>query len=44
MMDWIKVDGVGRVALNVFSPGELEAATGLTADMQRGDGGTSTCA
>jgi hypothetical protein len=35
MMEWIKVDGVGSVAFNVFSPGELEAATGLTADMQR---------
>jgi len=34
-MEWINVEGVGRVALNAFSPGELEAATGLTADMQR---------
>lgn len=34
-MEWSEVRGVGRVAFNVFSPGELEAATGLTADLQR---------
>lgn len=34
-MDWTKVDGVGRVTLNTFSPGELEVATGLAADLQR---------
>jgi hypothetical protein len=34
-MNWFKVEGVGRVSLNIFSPGELEVLTGLTADMQR---------
>jgi len=34
-MDWTEVDGVGRVAMNSFSPRELEVATGLTADLQR---------
>ena len=34
-MDWKNIEGVGRVALNTFSPGELEAATGLTGDLQR---------
>jgi hypothetical protein len=34
-MEWIDVKGVGRVALNAFSPSELEIATALTADMQR---------
>lgn len=34
-MDWTEVEGVGRVAFNAFSPGELEIATGLTADLQR---------
>lgn len=35
MMDWIEIEGIGRSAPNLFSPGELEAATGLTTDMQR---------
>jgi len=35
MMDWTKIHGVGRVTLNTFSPGELEVATGLAADLQR---------
>lgn len=34
-MNWTEVEGVGRVTLNTFSPGELEVATGLGADMQR---------
>lgn len=34
-MRWTEVNGVGRVAFNAFSPGELEVATGLNADMQR---------
>ncbi|WP_448659524.1 hypothetical protein ACPVPU_03410 [Sphingomonas sp. CJ99] len=34
-MDWTKLEGIGLVAFNVFTPGELETATGLTADMQR---------
>lgn len=34
-MDWTDVEGVGRVAFSAFSSGELEAATGLTADLQR---------
>ena len=34
-MNWKEVEGLGKVALNEFSPGELEVATGLSADMQR---------
>ena len=34
-MQWTQIDGVGRVAQNVFSPAELESATGLSVDMQR---------
>jgi hypothetical protein len=34
-MDWKDIEGVGRVAINQFSPGELAQATGLTTDLQR---------
>ncbi len=34
-MEWSEIEGVGRFASNLFSPGELEAATGLSTDMQR---------
>jgi len=34
-MDWQIVEGIGKVALNEFSPKELALATGLTTDLQR---------
>ena len=34
-MDWQDIDGVGRVALNQFSPKEVAAATGLSTELQR---------
>lgn len=34
-MDWREIQGVGRVALGQFSPGEVASITGLSADLQR---------
>jgi hypothetical protein len=34
-MDWRIIPGIGRSAFAHFSPGELAAATGLSADLQR---------
>jgi len=34
-MDWREIQGIGRVALGQFSPGEVAGITGLSADLQR---------